>query len=102
MGDFINRHFCHTHLTAQEKTAKNHGCWLFYAITSVTEVSCIDSDKLDLGTLYFGNSQEVAECNRQYTSSSDSSEVSTPESIRRYFITGYIFLKVGSSGKLRL
>lgn len=68
------------------------------------EASFIDSDKHDLGTSYFGNSQEVAECNRQYTSSSDSSEVSAPESIRRYLITGYflheLFFKSGFQWKI--
>lgn len=65
----------------------------------MTEASFIDSDKHDLGTSYFGNSQEAAECN---INTSDSSKVSAPETTRRYLITGYIFLKVGTSGKFRL
>lgn len=67
------------------------------------EASFIDN-KHDLGTSYFGNAQEIAECNSQYISPNDSSEVFTPESIRRYLIIGYflceLFFKTGFQWKI--
>lgn len=103
---FLIASFLPATLLHRKKQLKNHGCRLFYAITLMSEVSFIDNDKHDLGTSCFGNSQKVAAHYSQYTSSSDSSKVSAPESTRRCLIMGYFlhefFQKVISSRKFRL
>lgn len=88
-GSFLIASFLPATLLHRKKQSKKHGCRLFYAITLMSEVSFTDNDKHDLGTSCFGNSQKVAEHYSQYTSSSECSEVSVPESTRRYLIMGY-------------